>query len=288
LIYFIDRVKSDVGFTYSMSLTINSTAKLNNGISVPRLGLGVYQIPPGKPTFNAVNFALKIGYEHIDTARIYGNESDVGEAIRHSDVKRDEIFVTTKVWNSDQGYDSTLKAFDASLRRLGLSYIDLYLIHWPVQKEIVDTWKALITLLKNGKVRSIGVSNYGINELNETIQNSDIIPAINQVEFHPFLFQKDLLQFCKRNAIQLEAYSPLTRGKRLNHPQLIELGQKYNKSPAQILVRWSLQHDLIVIPKSSHEERILENSRVFDFHINEKDMETLNSCNEDLRTVFLD
>ena len=271
-----------------MSLTINSTAKLNNGISVPRLGLGVYQIPPGKPTFNAVNFALNIGYKHIDTARIYGNESDVGEAIRHSDVKRDEIFVTTKVWNSDQGYDSTLKAFDASLRRLGLSYIDLYLIHWPVQKEIVDTWKALITLLKNGKVRSIGVSNYGINELNETIQNSDIIPAINQVEFHPFLFQKDLLQFCKRNAIQLEAYSPLTRGKRLNHPQLIELGQKYNKSPAQILVRWSLQHDLIVIPKSSHEERILENSRVFDFHINEKDMETLNSCNEDLRTVFLD
>jgi methylglyoxal/glyoxal reductase len=271
-----------------MSLTINSTAKLNNGISVPRLGLGVYQIPPGKPTFNAVKFALKIGYKHIDTARIYGNESDVGEAIQHSDVKRDEIFVTTKVWNSDQGYDSTLKAFDASLRRLGLSYIDLYLIHWPVQKEIIDTWKAMTTLLKNGKVRSIGVSNYGINELNETIQNSDSIPAINQVEFHPFLFQKDLLQFCKSNTIQLEAYSPLTRGKRLNHPQLIELGQKYNKSPAQILVRWSLQHDLIVIPKSSHEERILENSRVFDFHINEKDMETLNSCNEDLRTVFLD
>ena len=271
-----------------MSFTINSTAKLNNGILIPRLGLGVYQIPLGKSTFNAVKYALKVGYKHIDTAKIYGNESDVGEAIQDSDIKRDKIFVTTKVWNSDQGYDSTLKAFDASLRRLGLSYIDLYLVHWPVQKKIVETWKAMTTLLKNGKLRAIGVSNYDINEIKETIQNSDTIPAINQVEFHPFLFQKDLLQFCKSNGIQLEAYSPLTRGKKLNHPQLIRLGEKYNKSPAQILVRWSLQHNLIVIPKSSHEERILENSRVFDFYINEKDMETLNSLNEDLRTVFLD
>jgi diketogulonate reductase-like aldo/keto reductase len=146
----------------------------------------------------------------------------------------------------------------------------------------------MTTLLKNDKVRAIGVSNYDINELKETIQNSDIVPAINQVEFHPFLYQKDLLQFCKSNAIQLEAYSPLTRGKRLNHPQLAKISRKYNKSPAQILVRWSLEHDLVVIPKSSHEERILENSRVFDFHINEKDMETLNSLNENLRTVFLD
>lgn len=271
-----------------MSFTINSTVKLNNGILIPRLGLGVYQIPPGKSTFNAVKYALKVGYKHIDTAKIYGNESDVGEAIQDSDVKRDEIFVTTKVWNSDQGYDSTLKAFEASLRRLGLSYIDLYLVHWPVQKKIVETWKAMTTLLKNGKLYAIGVSNYDINEIKETIQNSDTIPAINQVEFHPFLFQKDLLQFCKSNGIQLEAYSPLTRGKKLNHPRLIRLGEKYHKSPAQILVRWSLQHSLIVIAKSSYEERILENSRVFDFYIDEKDMETLNSLNEDLRTVFLD
>jgi diketogulonate reductase-like aldo/keto reductase len=270
-----------------MSFTISSTAKLNNGVLIPRLGLGVYQIPPGKSTFNAVKYPLKVGYKHIDTAKIYGNESDVGMAIQDSDVKRDEVFVTTKVWNSDQGYDSTLKAFDASLRRLGLSYIDLYLVHWPVKKKINETWKAMDTLLENEKVRAIGVSNYDINELKETIQNSDTIPAINQVEFHPFLFQKDLLQFCKSNMIQLEAYSPLTRGKRLTHPELIRLGEKYNKSPAQLLVRWSLQHDLIVIPKSSHEERILENSKVFDFYIGEKDMETLNSLNEDLRTVFL-
>lgn len=270
-----------------MSFTIISTTKLNNGVLIPRLGLGVYQIPPGKSTFNAVKYALNVGYKHIDTAKIYGNESDVGEAIQDSDLKRDDVFVTTKVWNSDQGYDSTLKAFDASLRRLGLSYIDLYLVHWPVQKKINETWRAMITLLKNDKVRAIGVSNYDINELKETIQNSDTIPVINQVEFHPFLFQKDLLQFCKSNAIQLEAYSPLTRGKRLNHPELLRLGKKYSKSPAQILVRWSLQHDVVVIPKSSHEERIFENSKVFNFYIDDKDMETLNSLNDDLRTVFL-
>lgn len=146
----------------------------------------------------------------------------------------------------------------------------------------------MIQLLNNGKVRAIGVSNYSINELKETIQNSDIVPAINQVEFHPFLYQKDLLQFCKSNAIQLEAYSPLTRGKRLNHHDLVKMAIRYDKSPAQILVRWSLQHNLIVIPKSSHEERILENCKVFDFHINQKDMETLDSLNEDLHTVFLD
>ena len=163
-----------------------------------------------------------------------------------------------------------------------------YLIHWPVQKKIIETWKAMIQLLNNGKVRAIGVSNYSINELKETIQNSDIVPAINQVEFHPFLYQKDLLQFCKSNAIQLEAYSPLTRGKRLNHHDLVKMAIRYDKSPAQILVRWSLQHNLIVIPKSSHEERILENNKVFDFHINQKDMETLDSLNEDLHTVFLD
>jgi len=271
-----------------MSYTLNSTAYLNNGIQIPRLGLGVYQTPPGGKTTNAVKYALKIGYRHIDTAKIYGNESDVGKALKVSDIKREDIFIATKVWNSDQGYDSTLRAFEASLKRLGLSYVDLYLIHWPVQKKIIETWKAMIQLLNNGKVRAIGVSNYSINELKETIQNSDIVPAINQVEFHPFLYQKDLIQFCKSYAIQLEGYSPLTRGKRLNHHDLVKMAERYDKSPAQILVRWSLQHNLIVIPKSSHEERILENSKVFDFHINQKDMETLDSLNEDLHTVFLD
>lgn len=269
-----------------MSFTLNSAANLNNGIQIPRLGLGVYQIPPGEKTVNAVKYALKLGYRHIDTAKIYGNEFDVGKALKDSDIKREEIFITTKVWNSDQGYDSTLKAFEGSLKRLGLSYVDLYLIHWPVQEKINDTWKAMIQLLNKGKVSAIGVSNYSIEELKETIQNSDIVPAINQVEFHPFSFEKDLLQFCTKNAIQVEAYSPLTRGKRLNHHVLIKMGERYDVSPAQILIRWCLQHNVVVIPKSSREARILENSQVFNFHINQKDMEVLDSLNEDLRTVF--
>ncbi|MDQ2685016.1 MAG: aldo/keto reductase, partial [Thermoproteota archaeon] len=190
-----------------MSLNLSSSVKLNNGINIPCLGLGVYQIPPGNATLKAVKYALEIGYRHIDTAKIYGNESDVGNALKNSNVKREDIFITTKVWNSDQGYDSTLKAFESSLKRLGLSYVDLYLIHWPVEGKINETWRALIKLLKDGKVNTIGVSNYSINELKETIQNSNIIPTINQVEFHPFLFQKDLLEFCKNNAVQLEAYS---------------------------------------------------------------------------------
>lgn len=270
-----------------MSLNLSSSVKLNNGINIPCLGLGVYQIPPGNATLKAVKYALEIGYRHIDTAKIYGNESDVGNALKNSDVKREDIFITTKVWNSDQGYDSTLKAFESSLKRLGLSYVDLYLIHWPVEGKINETWRALIKLLKDGKVNTIGVSNYSINELKETIQNSNIIPSINQVEFHPFLFQKDLLEFCKSNAIQLEAYSPLTRGKRLDDPKIGRIAIAYDKTPAQILVRWSLQRGLVVIPKSSHEDRILENSQVFDFNIHQKDMDILDSLNENLRTVFL-
>ena len=271
-----------------MSYTLKSTAELNNGIQIPRLGLGVYQIPPGKSTIKAVKYALEIGYRHFDTAMIYGNESDVGKALKESDVKREDIFITTKVWNNDQGYESTLKAFESSLKRLDMSYVDLYLIHWPVQDKIIETWKAMIKLLNSEKVKSIGVSNYSIEELKETLDNSEIVPVINQVEFHPYLYQKDLLRFCKSNMIQLEAYSPLTRGKRLNDPRIVRIAKAYDKSPAQILVRWSLQHDLVVIPKSSHEERILENSQVFDFHMNQKDMQILDSLNEDLRTVFLD
>lgn len=272
-----------------MSFTLNSTAKLNNGIQIPRLGLGVYQIPPGKSTVKAVKYALKIGYKHFDTAMIYGNEADVGKALKESDdIKREDIFITTKVWNSDQGYDSTIKACESSLKRLDLSYVDLYLIHWPVQEKIIETWKAMIKLLDSEKVKAIGVSNYSIEELKETLDGSDIVPAINQVEFHPYLYQKDLLQFCKSNMIQLEAYSPLTRGQRLDDPTIVQIAKEYGKTTAQILVRWSLQHDLVVIPKSSHEKRILENSQVFDFHINQKDMQALDSLNEDLRTVFLD
>jgi diketogulonate reductase-like aldo/keto reductase len=237
---------------------------------------------------HTVRYALELGYRHIDTAKIHGNEIDVGIAVRESRINREEIFIITKLWNSDQGYDKTLSAFENSLQRLGLSYVDLYLIHWPVQGKILETWKAMIKILKVGKARAIGVSNYSIAELKETIQISDIIPAINQVEFHPFLYQKDLLDFCKNNRIQIESYSPLTRGKKLNHPLVKAISNKYGKTTAQILIKWNLQHGLVVIPKSIHENRILENSQVFDFRIEEKDMEALNSLNVNLQTIFLD
>src|ERR671920_2535329 len=269
-----------------MLLTLESRARLNNGIEIPYIGLGVYQSPPGETTRRAVRYALKIGYRHIDTAKLYGNETDVGRAVRESGIRREEIFITTKVWNSYQGYDSTLQACEGSLQRLGLSYVDLYLIHWPVQGLSDDTWKAMIKLWRQGKAHAIGVSNYSISQLRDLLQNSDIVPSVNQVEFHPFLYQQELLQFCKNNnKIQLEAYSPLTRAKRLYHPNIIEMAKKYGKTPAQVLIRWSLQHDLVVIPKSIHEARIKENSQVFDFHLEPEDMKLLNSLNENLRTV---
>jgi methylglyoxal/glyoxal reductase len=271
-----------------MRMIFDSKLRLNDGVEMPRLGLGVYQLPPGGTALKIVKYALKIGYRHIDTARLYGNETDVGRAVMESGIQREEMFVTTKVWNSDQGYDSTLKAFEGSLQRLGLSYVDLYLIHWPVRGKVVETWKALTKILKSGKSRAIGVSNYSMGELEETIQTSDIVPAVNQIEFHPFLYQEALLQFCQNNKIQVEAYSPLTRGKRLNHPTIRRIAKRHGKTPAQVLIRWCLQHDLVVIPKSSHHERVLENSQVFDFTIEAQDLERINSLNENLHTIFLD
>jgi methylglyoxal/glyoxal reductase len=276
----------------TMILTIQSRIRLNNGVEIPQLGLGVYQSPPGKITQRVVRYALKIGYRHIDTAYIYGNESDVGKALRESGVQREEVFITTKLWNTNQvGYDSALQACKESLHRLGLTYVDLYLIHWPIQgiSNSIEIWRAMVHLLREGKARAIGVSNYTIGDLKEILQDSDVVPAVNQVEFHPFLYQNDLLSFCEKNSIQLEAYSPLTRGKRLNNPTVLAVAKKYgNKTPAEVLIRWSLQHNLVVIPKSVHEDRILENSQVFDFELGAEDMKLLDSLNENLQTVFLD
>jgi methylglyoxal/glyoxal reductase len=273
----------------NMLLTLESRARLNNGVEIPRLGLGVYQSPPGKTTRRAVKYALEIGYRHIDTAQLYGNEADIGDALRESGIKREQVFITTKVWNSYQGYDSTLQACEQSLRRLRLQYVDLYLIHWPVQGMSLNTWRAMVNLLRSGKARAVGVSNYTIELLQEILQNSDVVvPAVNQVEFHPFLYQKHLLSFCEKNGIQLEAYSPLTRGYKLNDPTILAVAKKYgNKTPAQVLIRWNLQHGLVVIPKSIHQDRIRENSQVFDFQIGPEDMRLLDSLNENLQTVFL-
>jgi methylglyoxal/glyoxal reductase len=271
-----------------MLMTMDSRAKLNNGVEIPYLGLGVYQTPPGEATMHAVSFALKIGYRHIDTAELYGNEADVGRALLASGIEREEIFITTKVWNSNQGYNSTKRACQASLSRLGLSYVDLYLIHWPVQGTGSDTWRAMVELLKEGRVRAIGVSNYSIEDLKDILETSDIVPAVNQVEFHPFYYQKDLLRFCNKNKIHLESYSPLTRGKRLNHPNILRIGKKTGRTSAQVLIRWALQHGLIVIPKSVHEARIKENSKVYDFDLDAEDMNALDSMNENFQTVFLE
>jgi methylglyoxal/glyoxal reductase len=270
-----------------MRLTLDSRAVLNNGVEIPLLGLGVYQSPPGQTTENAVRYALMIGYRLIDTAQLYGNEEDVGRALRKSGVSRDDVFITTKVWNSDQGYESTLQACNKSLQKLGLSYLDLYLIHWPVPEVSEETWKAMVRLLREQKTRAIGVSNYDLDDHSQLMQNSDVLPAVDQVEFHPFLYQERLLRFCEKNWIQMEAYSPLTRGMRINHPTIVAVVNKYRKTPAQVLIRWSLQHGLVVIPKSIQEDRILENSRVFDFQLEFEDMKLFDSLNENLRTVFL-
>jgi len=270
----------------TVQATIEPFAKLNNGVMIPRLGLGVYQSPPGPITQNAVEYALKIGYRHIDTARIYNNESDVGTALRKTGIKREDVFITTKLWNSDHGYENALRACDESLKRLGLKYLDLYLIHWPVPETRNESWEALVQLLKDGKCRSIGVSNYTINHLTDLLEDTDVVPMVNQVEFSPFLYQKQLLDHCEKNKIQLEAYSPLTQGAKLNHPKIQQIAKSHSKTPAQVLIRWSLQHNLVTIPKSVREERIKENSKVFDYILTAEDMRILDSLDENFRNSW--
>lgn len=269
-----------------MEMTIQSTARLNNGVEIPFLGLGVFQSPPGETTRKAVLYALEAGYRHIDTAKIYGNEQDVGQAIRESGIPRSEIFVTTKLWNQDHGYDATLKAFTKSNQRLGLDYIDLYLIHWPVRGLRLETWRAMETLLAEGKCRAIGVSNYLVRHLEELLDHCRVIPAVNQIELSPYcyLYRKETVDFCRAKGIWLEAYSPLTKGEKLRDPKLVKIASKYHKTPAQILIRWALQHQFIVIPKSVRRDRIRENAQVFDFSISPEDMSYLDTFNENLTT----
>jgi diketogulonate reductase-like aldo/keto reductase len=270
----------------SRELSLKSTVKLNNGIEMPVFGLGTYQANRGEETRKAVGIALKAGYRLLDTAAIYGNERDVGIAVRESGIPREDIFVTTKLWNSDHGYESALSACEASLNSMGLSYVDLYLIHWPVRGLRRESWKALEELLKKGKCRAIGVSNYMERHLRELLSESSVVPAVNQVEFHPYLYLKELSDFCRSKGIFLEAYSPLTKGEKLGDPKLVELASRYSRSPAQMLLRWSLQRGAIVIPKSSRKDRIIENADVFDFSISDEDMRILDSFDENLRTSW--
>jgi methylglyoxal/glyoxal reductase len=258
-------------------MDLSSAATLNNGVSVPWLGLGVWRSAPGRETERAVRWALEIGYRHIDTAALYENESDVGKALRASGVPRESVFITTKVWNSDQGYARTLKAFDESRRKLGLDVVDLYLVHWPITGKFPDTWRALEKLYADGKARAIGVSNFLMHHLEELLAGCSVTPAVNQVEFHPLLVQQELLDYDAVKGIRQEAWAPLTRGRVFRHPVLLFLAKKYGKSPAQILLRWDLQLGVVSIPKSVHRERIEENSRIFDFELSLPDLEALSS-----------
>ncbi len=263
-----------------MALTMESRITLNDGAKIPVLGLGVWQAGAGRETRKAVSAALESGYRLIDTAKLYGNERDVGAAVRESGIPRDEIFVTTKLWNSDQGFESALRAFEGSRRELGLEYVDLYLVLWPVPQLRNESWKALVKIREQGLARSIGVSNYTIPHLEELLRATPVLPSVNQVEFHPFLYQRELLEYGQRHHIQLEAYSPLTRGRHLKHPQIKEIAAKYGRTPAQILIRWGLQHGLVVIPKSVRPERIRENADVFGFEIKSPDMARLDALDE--------
>ena len=255
---------------------------LNNGVRMPGLGLGVFRVPEGEDVRNAVGAALEIGYRAIDTAAIYGNEEGVGKALKASGIPRDQLFITSKVWNGDQGYEGTLKAYEASLDKLGLEYLDLYLIHWPVKGKYTDTWKAMIKLYKDKKVRAIGVSNFHVHHLKDIMAIGDVIPAVDQVELHPLLSQKELRGFCRENGIQIEAWSPIMKGN-LDFPILLELARKYGKTPAQIVLRWHIQNNVVIIPKSVRKNRILENSRIFDFSLSADDMGKCDSLNRNKR-----
>ncbi len=267
-------------------MDLNSTIILNNGVKIPVLGLGTYQTKSGDEAYNAVRFALDYGYRHIDTAALYANEEDVGKAVRESGVNREEIFVTTKVWNSDHGFEKATKAFYTSLKKLKLEYVDLYLIHWPVTKLRLHTWDALTKLYEKGLIRSIGVSNYTIKHLEELLSYGGVTPVVNQVEFSLYLYQKELLDFCTQKNIFIEAYTPLIRGKKFDEPKLLAIADKYGKTPAQILIRWALQVGTIVLPKSSRKEKITENANVFDFEISSEDMIHLSTFNEDFRVAW--
>jgi diketogulonate reductase-like aldo/keto reductase len=262
----------------------DATLPLTNGKAIPQVGLGVWQSPQGAPTQNAVRAALELGYRHIDTARVYRNEHDVGAAVRASGVPRDQVFVTTKLWNDDQGYDSALRALDKSLERLGLDYVDLYLIHWPVAGKRRDSWRALEQAFADGKARAIGVSNYLVPHLDELTRYANTLPHVNQIELSPFLQRRDARALCAKHGIVVEAYSPLTRGEKLADPTVTKIAKAVSRTPAQVLLRWGIQQGAVVLPKSVHRERIAENGALFDFSLSADQMRELDGLEENLAT----
>jgi diketogulonate reductase-like aldo/keto reductase len=265
-----------------MITKLTDTVTLNNGVKMPWLGLGVFQVSDGREVEQSVSAALKAGYRSIDTAAAYRNEVGVGKAINASGIAREELFITTKLWNADQGYDSTLRAHEASLKKLGLDYVDLYLIHWPVKRKYLETWRAFEALYKDGRIRAIGVSNFHIHHLQDVLDKYPTVPAVNQIELHPRLTQVPLREFCARHGIQAEAWSPIMKG-RLDIPVLVDIANRHGKTPAQVVLRWDLQHGIVTIPKSVHERRIIENADVFDFELSAADMAAIDALDEGYR-----
>ncbi len=263
-----------------MKINFNSTAPLLSGRPIPRLGFGTWRLAPGEETERGVAYALEAGYRHIDTASQYGNEESVGKAIHNSGIPKSEIFVTTKLWDDDHGYETTLRAFEESLRKLQLEIIDLYLIHFPVKPHLrQQTWQGMEAVLKTGQCRAIGVSNFSAPMLQEIFSFCNVPPAANQIELHPFMYQaqKGVIDFCQDRGVVVEAYRPLTKGARLNDERITSIASKYGKTPAQVLIRWSLDHGFVVIPKSSHRERVEENCHVFDFELSPREIDLLDS-----------
>lgn len=271
-----------------MTNNLNSTITLNNGIEMPRVGLGVFRVENSSELVNAVKVAIKNGYRSIDGAAIYGNEEAMGEGIREgikeAGISREDLFITSKVWNADLGYESTIAAYEASLKRLDVDYLDLYLIHWPVEGKYKEAWRALEYLYKEGRVKAIGVSNFQVHHLQDLLKDAEIKPVINQIELHPYLSQEKVREFCKENDIQVEAWSPLMAGNGLLENDILkEIAKKYNKTTAQVVLRWDLQNQVITIPKSTNEGRLVENIDIFGFNLSNDDMDRIDSLNKDLR-----
>lgn len=266
---------------------LQSTVTLHNGVRMPWFGLGVFQVNEGSELIAAVKTAIEHGYRSVDTAAIYGNEAGVGQAIveamKEYNVKREDLFITSKVWTADLGYEETLAAFDATMSKLGLEYLDLYLIHWPKAGKYKGAWKAMEELYKAGRIKAIGVSNFQIHHLEDLLQDAEIKPMVNQVEYHPRLTQVELKAFCDQHGIQLEAWSPLMQGQLLDNPVLTEIAAAKGKSVAQIILRWDLQNGVVTIPKSTKEHRIIENASIFDFELTKEEMDRISGLNENVR-----
>lgn len=258
--------------------------RLRTGALMPRVGLGVFRVGRGEVTRATVRNALALGYRHVDTAHVYGNEADVAAGLAESGLPRSDVFVTTKLWNDDQGYDAALRAFDLALSRMRLEYVDLFLLHWPVPGKRIDSWRALERIHGEGRARAIGVSNFMVHHLDELFASASVLPAVNQVEASPFLQQREVRALCDKHGIIVEAYSPLTKGVRLQHPTVVRVAREVGRSSAQVLLRWGIQSGLVILPKSTRPERLVENLAVFDFTLSPEHMAALDALEEGLVT----